>query len=340
MFVRIFIAIKDIIGLFSCFMLYLDTKQMLYEAVRQVLGDESFNIPSPTAADCLEMASSFLAHCDDSESMRAFSHQLVKSLKSCFIAVRSRKLAKENMWGLYHVLRSSAEFKDAWIEFTEAATGMVPPPAFYQHVTHTIFKKLIQLHYPVTVKSSSIPTALTREEENALRYVCGYVCRKLRIQLESSSRRNKDDLILFIMDMSGDECDEDRGTEDWINSIDRGGLWHVSDLTYDLFYSMEEVLRRHFKPGGASRLKEGSVKVMQDAVIEDEDVLCLLTCSSGDTEFKEFLEMIIKLYITIRGFSFANSCMEEYKKASKKLLDKGKGIRKQLFTSTAPTINE
>ena len=34
--------------------------------------------------------------------------------------------------------------------------------------------------------------------------------------------------------MSGDEeCEE--GSEDWLNAIVRGGLWHVSDQTYSFF---------------------------------------------------------------------------------------------------------
>jgi hypothetical protein len=59
--------------------------------------------------------------------------------------------------------------------------------------------------------------------------VAGYICRKVRKQLEKSKHKNKDDMIFRLMELSGDEEDE-RGTEDWTNSLDRGGLWHVSDM--------------------------------------------------------------------------------------------------------------
>ena len=54
--------------------------------------------------------------------------------------------------------------------------------------------------------------------------------------------KNKDALILCILEFSGDE-DRDWETELWLNSIDRGRLWHVNDSIYDLFYEVEEVVR-------------------------------------------------------------------------------------------------
>lgn len=35
--------------------------------------------------------------------------------------------------------------------------------------------------------------------------------------------------MIYLYDLSGDELDEDRMTESWTNSIDRGGLWYVRD---------------------------------------------------------------------------------------------------------------
>ncbi len=46
------------------------------------------------------------------------------------------------------------------------------------------------------------------------------------------------------MELAGDEMDEDTGTEDWINKIDRGGLWHVNDDVHSLFLEMEYEAKR------------------------------------------------------------------------------------------------
>ena len=63
-----------------------------------------------------------------------------------------------------------------------------------------------------------------------LRYVSGYVCRKVRNDIEKSSKSNKLDMLLF-MPLGGDQDDEEKDTESWTNTIDRGGVWHVSDTT-------------------------------------------------------------------------------------------------------------
>ena len=43
--------------------------------------------------------------------------------------------------------------------------------------------------------------------------------------------------------------------------------------------------------------------------------------------------MLVGLYLTVRGFGFAASCLEIYKQAKRKALQRAKGLRKELFTS-------
>ena len=81
-------------------------------------------------------------------------------------------------------------------------------------------------------------------EENVLHYVAAYVCRK-------SKDKNKDVMILCLLELSGDEDNEERGTEKWTNELDRGGLWHRNDLVYSLFYAMEQILHSYLQPSMA-----------------------------------------------------------------------------------------
>ena len=46
------------------------------------------------------------------------------------------------------------------------------------------------------------------------------MCRKIRKTLESGHHPNKDYMIFAIMEMAGDEEDEERASEEWTNSID------------------------------------------------------------------------------------------------------------------------
>ena len=77
-------------------------------------------------------------------------------------------------------------------------------------------------------------------------YVSGYVFRKLRDHIQSSCLSNKDNMISALMQLAKDEMDEQGGTEDWVNLIDRGGLWHINNDTYDLFVTLEYEIQRFF----------------------------------------------------------------------------------------------
>lgn len=44
---------------------------------------------------------------------------------------------------------------------------------------------------------------LTGDDENALRYVAGYMCCKVRTHFQFSSHPNKDDMMLTVMEFIG-----------------------------------------------------------------------------------------------------------------------------------------
>ncbi len=76
------------------------------------------------------------------------------------------------------------------------------------------------------------------------RYVAGYVCRKLCDRPENKSSPLKEDVGIAMIEMAGDDMDEEgQGSEEWLNKIDRG-LWHVNDNVYSLFVSMEYEAKR------------------------------------------------------------------------------------------------
>jgi len=209
--------------------------------------------------------------------------------------------------------------------------SQVASPSFYQYVSNVAFKELIKIHYPLNQAEEDIDTTpMTREEENALRFVAGHVCRKVQKQLQSSSVANKEEIILFIMDLTGDEMDENRGTDDWTNLLDRRGLWHVSDDTF----IVEDVARKHFRSTSAKNLHEGAKKNLVEAIMSNEDLLfewALLSSRVDDDVGATVLRMIVELYTTIRGHAFTASCVELYKQAHKKKIQKSKGLRRKLL---------
>ena len=171
-------------------------------------------------------------------------------------------------------------------------------------------------------------SSLSFEECNALRYVAGYVSRKIKEKLESSSDDRKNDLVLSLMEITmGDEEDEDIGTESWTNRIDRGGLWHVNDSLYCFFYLLEETIRKHLLLENLGKQAPGSRQALKETILHHEDVQFqwAVVSSSIDEDVSDILKhRFIELYITIRGFAYASSCLEFYKQQCKSNLQKKK----------------
>ena len=57
---------------------------------------------------------------------------------------------------------------------------MDPHLILYQYVTNQAFEALIQETFQTSYIQQTSAEPLTHEEQNALRYVAGYVCHKLR----------------------------------------------------------------------------------------------------------------------------------------------------------------
>lgn len=114
------------------------------------------------------------------------------------------------------------------------------------------------------------------------------------------------------------ECSNE---EEWIKLIDRGHWWTMV-FTYSLFISIkEESLKMLLHP--TSKCKEKIIK----AVTRNENVLFYWLIATADFDIDDhevhsiLLKMIVELYITMRGFSYAGSWMEKFKQSAKNLLN-------------------
>lgn len=216
-----------------------------------VVMEEDFKVPSQSARQAVRTATLLVEWVAENDgNMRTFNEffkSIVEKFEKCFISKRSMKTQEEVMWREYHKLRVSDTFREDWERFLRKTIGQPASPTFFQFVSHRIFKELVKGKHEIAQSDQEQASPITKEEENALRYVAGYVCRKVQDKIKSSSLASLPDrevMVLFISDLSGDEWDETQGTEEWTNAIDRGGLWHINDNTYTIFYLMEEV-RKH-----------------------------------------------------------------------------------------------
>ena len=197
-----------------------------------------------------------------------------------------------------------------------------------------MFQALIKEAFASKTAASVDPKPLTYEESNALRYVAGYVCHKLKKKLTASKHAMREKLLLCLMDL----CDEDEevsNSADWVHAVDRGGLVHVSENTFMSFERMEMIVCSVFNEEKASIMMDGVKVELRSTIVTDDDIgfyWCMLTVEVEEAEGKVLLEMIVDMYINIRGFSFSKSMMEMYKQETKRCTQKSKSLRRKLPT--------
>lgn len=100
-----------------------------------------------------------------------------------------------------------------------------------------------------------------------------------------------------------------------------------------LFAAMEEEVREHFQVGAIEVAKEGRRERLTDAVSNNDDVLfhwCLLTAESEEAHAQTVFDMLVSMWITVRGFAFASAFVEIYKQEKKKGLQRSKALRKDI----------
>ena len=86
----------------------------------------------------------------------------------------------------------------------------------------------------------------TFEEENTIRYVGGYVVRVLRQHKNNTS-------ICHIIEamIDGNAIGP---SQDWMKTIDQGGLVHISDQAFRLFVVIESSVRRYLTVKNATNM--------------------------------------------------------------------------------------
>ena len=108
---------------------------------------------------------------------------------------------------------------------------------------------------------------ITTQEMNALRYAAGYIPRALQKKLRRSTHPLKEELQLCLLDLLNDGEEEEGTAEEWLNLIDRGGLKHINEGTFQAMLAMEVELRNHLQPQQPPNLHK-----VTEQILKNEDV--------------------------------------------------------------------
>ena len=137
-------------------------------------------------------------------------------------------------------------------------------------------------------------------------------------------------------------------TREWVDKVNRGGLFDVSDEAYNLFVAievaMQDRLTRHLQSRSflSPPSDTGGKEIIVDHVVSDYDVQfhwSMLSVDIPDSkDSSELLRHIIELWLTIRGYGISKAWMEDYKSIVNISIKGKKSLRRCLRTSTETAL--
>ena len=201
-----------------------------------------------------------------------------------------------------------------------------------QHVSQRLFEEILRSHASLIEGDEASQRPLTAGEANALRYAAGYVPFSLKKKL---THRPEFVQCLDQLGVSGHGDTYLEYTKKWIELVNRGKLFNVSDEAFRFFHDLEIKVSAYLKDilfagGKADNSKEEVIR----SIVEDNDVQFswLLLCLDLDDEelSNELLKHVVEMWLTIRGFSMANMWMEYYKQCNESSTKSETGLRKGL----------
>ena len=184
--------------------------------------DEGFTIPTKEAFTCLERAclsirSSGGDRQDLQEVHATFADWVVELLSKIIDDIKSGgTIDREKLWRKFHSSHNPKDFKTKWMEYLTQLKITDTTSLFYQNVSQELFETLIS--QKSLISDHGISTEYIQHmklyEENAVRYVTGFVIRDDQEILDILNS------IVHVQEASSIST----SSEDWVKSVNRGGL--------------------------------------------------------------------------------------------------------------------
>lgn len=320
------------------------SRDVVVNAIRDQLKKEEFSKQESMRTTRAKQIGEQLISLSDNHHFLKFSHDMINALSSCFKTVtrcRSTATKRDRLWRAYHET-ATEEVPSMWVQLCSNLNIVEKDPLLIQSVARLIFEDLLKEYFgcseinvpgPRTVDAGS---EFTKDELNALRYACGYVAHKLlkKYEKRKSEKSDQFEMCLGQMAVAGDSTDFTLYTSQWLDLVNRGGLFPLNDESFRCFCAVETVVRKTlpslYRSGSTQTIKQTVI----DAVKSNDDVIFYWNLIAQDIDEEEqsleLLVEIVDLWVTVRGFSLASHWLEVYKTATKTLTKKSTGLRKGL----------
>ena len=325
---------------------------MLRCSISSLLEDLCLQLDSPRLTDLKRLGSAILKKATEEEGkFDDFSTELISTIRSVFTpqkTFRSSEAKRTKYWTSFNEVRVT-KLPKIWTKFLSGTHIEVKDKLLQQSVNQRLFEMLLPEQFPS--QSSSIQTrtlSLAKDELNVLQYVGGYVPHALLKKYDKLKGTKYEQFIECLGDMAveSEHTDIFEYTKEWINKVNRGGLFPLNDITYQLFIAIEKevqvILPQYLASARPSdcKSKENFQLEVVDKVCNSDDVqwhwTLLSTCIDSEDHAIELLREIATLCITIRGFSIAATWLEVYKLATRKTVKRSSALRKELSRPDNP----
>ena len=249
-----------------------------------------------------------------------------ENVKELFYKLLCEKVKLKNSEKFY-----STFYESIMLGAADLVPGVTPK---YSRVFLMKFAELLSAHVnkkqEVVAETSQ---SISEKELTGLQYLGGYVIHKLYKKFKTSKNwKNKDfqDAIAIL-----EAC---RGAVDHqklIQSLDRGGLWGISNAIQKLFVLVEKYFRTKTVQTSlrSINIKNLVKELMNFSYVKDfySEVLASTDITPTDEVAKSTLLTILTLYLRVRSFSYARDFVQKYRLS--KSLHKNKALRKEIHRS-------
>ncbi len=253
--------------------------------------------------------------------------------KSLGHKTKSHSKRREKMWSLFFEFRSVG-LVELWKGLLASLvwTEQYKDPWLVQVLARLVIESAIKANYPLSSPSDSASLDLTADEYCALRYSAGYVMYSLKKKHAADKP-----LVEWIRGMA-DTGSELSGvtsflqfTRLWVEKVNRGGLFVINDSLFEVFLSMETVLRKYLSTITLDHTLSKD-KVLE-VLLEDNEIhfhWSVMTFDLDEEMSSSVLGEMIKLWVTIRGFSYASAIVDDYRHSCSIQTKRKKSLRKEL----------
>lgn len=205
-------------------------------------------------------------------------------------------------------------------------------PLLVQFVAQRLFQSLLKSELHIGLSATS-PAQIPSITIDAIGYAAGYVLRSVRNKLIKKDSHSIKAMIAFINTLNVKDSDNREEsyleyTRRWIQNVNRGGLFLISDNVFETFCSLEVVQRSYLSDVNSMNCTV-NIDELKQAMTEDGDVQFwwAMACLTLDNDLTEvLLKKIVKLWITIRGFAYASSVLNLYKECTKTTLQRKRSL--------------